>query len=107
MVNEDGISVFGTPTRTTSAIEGYNGALATMIPKQGNCFKFVKILQTEEFTSSEISNCWVIVVELWPKKKEICRKSRTDCKRQQRATFWNHNSYCIHKSIGVSKKQYC
>lgn len=46
------MSVFGTTTRTTSAVEGYNGALAKMIPKQGNFFKFVKVLQAEELSKS-------------------------------------------------------
>lgn len=44
------MSVFGTTTRTTSAIEAYNGVLGRIIPKHGNFFKFVKMLQNEEFS---------------------------------------------------------
>lgn len=51
-VGLDGISVFGTPTRTTSAVEAYNGVLGKMIPKQSNFFKFVRILQNQEFSKA-------------------------------------------------------
>lgn len=44
--------MFGTSTRTTSAIEAYNGVLGRMIPKHGNFFKFVSILLYEEFSKS-------------------------------------------------------
>lgn len=46
----ENFSVFKEATRTTSAIEAYNGVLGRMIAKTGNFFKFVKVLQSEEFS---------------------------------------------------------
>jgi hypothetical protein len=39
-------------TRTTNALEAYNGVLGKKISKKGHFFKFVKILLDEEFASS-------------------------------------------------------
>lgn len=39
-------------TRTTSAIEAYNGVLGRLLPKRGQFFKFVSILRDEEFHQS-------------------------------------------------------
>lgn len=39
-------------TRTTSAIEAYNGVLGRTLPKSGNFFKFTKTIQDEEFMKS-------------------------------------------------------
>lgn len=40
--------MYGSSTRTTSALEAYNGVLGRLISKHGNFFKFVRILQSEE-----------------------------------------------------------
>lgn len=36
-------------TRTTGALESYNGSLGRKIVKKGHFFKFVKVLLDEEF----------------------------------------------------------
>lgn len=51
-IGPEKISVSNTSTRTTSALEAYNGILGKMIPKHGNFFKFVQVLQAEEFSKS-------------------------------------------------------
>lgn len=43
------ISVFNMWTRTTGALESYNGVLGNRILKRGHFFKFVKVLIDEEF----------------------------------------------------------
>lgn len=45
----ENITVFNTFTRTTGALEAYNGALGHKIIKRGHFFKFVKVLLDEEF----------------------------------------------------------
>lgn len=42
--------MFNTFTRTTGALEAYNGALGHKIIKRGHFFKFVKVLLEEEFS---------------------------------------------------------
>lgn len=44
------ISVFGRDSRTTSALEAYNGALGKRIKAKGDFYNFAKCLQQEEFT---------------------------------------------------------
>lgn len=46
----ENICVFNTFTRTTGALEAYNGALGHKIIKRGHFFKFVKVLLDEEFS---------------------------------------------------------
>lgn len=46
------ISVFQRQSRTTSALEAYNGVLGERITKRGHFFKFVRCLQQEEYCKS-------------------------------------------------------
>lgn len=46
------ISVFNLWTRTTGALEAYNGSLGRKIIKRGHFFKFVRVLLDEEFKKS-------------------------------------------------------
>lgn len=39
-------------TRTTSAVEAYNGVLNKLVEKNGNFFKFVQAIRSEEFAKS-------------------------------------------------------
>lgn len=70
-----GISVFGAATRTTSAVEAYNGVLGNILPKHGNFFKFVKVLQNEEFNKSKqfetLANSDGAIGNIKRKKKSI------------------------------------
>lgn len=51
-VTPEVFSVFLKRTRTTSAVEAYNGVIGRIIQKNGNFFKFVKALIDEEFNKS-------------------------------------------------------
>ena len=46
------ISVFKLQSRTTSALEAYNGVLGKKVMTKGHFFKFITILQAEEFSKS-------------------------------------------------------
>lgn len=46
-------SLFKLTTRTTSALEAYNGVLGRLIQKRGNFFKFVEVLRDEEYEKSK------------------------------------------------------
>lgn len=43
------ISVFGRQTRTTNALEAYNGVIGKRMPKKGQFFRFLKVLLQEEY----------------------------------------------------------
>lgn len=45
----ENFSVFKQNTRTTSAVEAYNGVLGRSIEKNGNFFKFINAIRNEEF----------------------------------------------------------
>lgn len=46
------ISVYGRETRTTCAVEAYNGVIGRKIMNHANFFVFVEALQKEEFSKS-------------------------------------------------------
>lgn len=48
----ENFSVYRQNTRTTSAVEAYNGVLGKSIDKNGNFFKFTKAIRKEEFFKS-------------------------------------------------------
>lgn len=48
----ENFSVYKQNTRTTSAVEAYNGVLGRSIEKNGNFFKFINVIRNEEFFKS-------------------------------------------------------